>query len=150
VYVAAAFLYPIAILGRTWLAVVIDLHHGPNLDPSRPHKPQRGRGSDEDVLAIAAQVVGESERPCLHGFFQASNKHTDRRWLLLLQHGWLDILKAQDPELVGDEVQAPKGDLVTWLHLLSVIANVEDEAHLKHDESIRERPLPSAPIVRRI
>lgn len=56
-------------------------------------------------------------------------------------------LAAQVPELVGDEVQVPKGDLVAQLHLFHVISDLEDEAHLKHDDPICKRPLTGMPTV---
>lgn len=70
--------------------------------------------------------------------------------LLLLLHRWCGILQVQVPKLVGNEVHAPESDLVTRLHLLNVIVNPKDETHLKHDESIRKRPLPGPPTVKNI
>ena len=50
------------------------------------------------------------------------------------------LLQAQVPELIGDEVQVAEGDLLARLYLLHVIAELEDEAYLKHNESILKGP----------
>ena len=39
----------------------------------------------------------------------------------------------QVPKLVGDEVEAIEGDLLTWLHPLYVVIDVDDDSHLKHN-----------------
>jgi hypothetical protein len=36
------------------------------------------------------------------------------------------------------------------MHLLCVVAKVEDDAHLKHNGSICKRPIPGAPTVKKI
>lgn len=58
------------------LSVVMDLCHGPHLDSIlldlKGHLRRCSMlltSSSKDVLAVAALVVGESERPSLHGFF---------------------------------------------------------------------------------
>jgi hypothetical protein len=55
----------------------------------------------------------------------------------------------QVPKLVDDEVEAAKGDLGTWLHLLNVV-ELEDETHLKCEEYVSKKPLLGAPTVRNI
>jgi hypothetical protein len=45
----------------------------------------------------------------------------------------------QVPKPVDDEVQTAEGDLGAWLHLLDII-EVEDETHLKHEESVQKVP----------
>jgi hypothetical protein len=52
----------------------------------------------------------------------------------------------QAPELVDDKVHATEDDLSTQLHLLNIVG-VKDETHLKHNESVRKRPLPGTPPV---
>jgi hypothetical protein len=51
--------------------------------------------------------------------------------------------------LIDDEVEVAEGDLFVWLHLLCVITKVEDNAHLKHNGSVSERPIPRTPTVRK-
>jgi hypothetical protein len=55
---------------------------------------------------------------------------------LLSFFGWLRFLKAQVPELVGDEVELAKGDPLAQLLLLRFVTNVEDNSHLKHKVSL--------------
>jgi len=46
------------------------------------------------------------------------------------------FLKAQVPELVGDEVEFAKGDPLARLLLSRFIVDVEDDSHLKHKISL--------------
>lgn len=55
----------------------------------------------------------------------------------------------QVPKLVDDEVQIAEGDLSAWFHLLNVV-ELEDQTHLKRNESVHESPLPGVPIVESI
>jgi hypothetical protein len=43
------------------------------------------------------------------------------------------FLQMQVPKLVGDEVEVTEGDLLSRLHPLRVIVDVDDDSHLKHD-----------------
>lgn len=58
-------------------------------------------------------------------------------------------MQKQVPELISDEVQAVKGDLGSWLHLLDV-ADVSDETHSRHDEFVCKRPLFGVPTIKSI
>jgi hypothetical protein len=42
----------------------------------------------------------------------------------------------QVPKSVGDEVHAAKGDLLTRLHLLRDVVDVDDGSHLKHNVNL--------------
>ena len=45
----------------------------------------------------------------------------------------------QVPKLVGDEVEATKCDLLTQLHPLRGVINVDDDSHLKHDINLNTK-----------
>jgi hypothetical protein len=51
----------------------------------------------------------------------------------------------QVPKLVDDEVQTTEGDLSARFHLLNVV-ELEDETHLKRNESVHKSLLPGVPI----
>jgi hypothetical protein len=48
-------------------------------------------------------------------------------------------LKAQVPELVGDEVEPTEGDPLARLLLFWFVADVEDDSHLKHKISLNAK-----------
>ena len=79
-------------------------------------------------------MVGQGDWPRLHGTFEPGEERADGGRLLLLC-GWFEVLQAQVPEPVGDEAQAVGSDLVSWLHLVGIVVDPGDEAHLKHNES---------------
>ena len=45
----------------------------------------------------------------------------------------------QVPKLVGDEVEATEGDLLTRLHPFHSVSNVDDDSHLKHDINLNTK-----------
>jgi hypothetical protein len=45
----------------------------------------------------------------------------------------------QVPKLVGDEVEAAEGDLLTWQHSSRVIINADNDSHLKHDINLNAK-----------
>ena len=59
------------------------------------------------------------------------------------------MLHMQIPKLVGNEGQAAGSDLVIQRHPVGVGVDADDDAHLKHNKSVRKRPLPSVPIIER-
>ena len=66
---------------------------------------------------------------------------------LLLPRGWFRVLQVLVPELFGTGVQVAGNGLVVWLRLVGGVIELDDEAHLKHNESVRKTPLPRAPTV---
>jgi hypothetical protein len=42
----------------------------------------------------------------------------------------------QIPKPIGNEVQVAEGDLLSWLHLLHNIVDVDDDSHLKHNVNL--------------
>ena len=99
---------------------------------------------------MVVHTVGQGKWPFLHDVLDPSEEHADGGLLLLLPHEWFKILQMQVPELVGNEVEAADGELVSQQHHLSIVIDPEDETHLKHDEPARKRPLLGAPTLRSI
>jgi hypothetical protein len=45
----------------------------------------------------------------------------------------------QVPKLVSDEVKVAEGDLLTQLHPLCGVVDVDDDSHLKHDINLNAK-----------
>jgi len=92
-------------------------------------------------------VVDQGDWPCLRSFFEMGEERVDGGRKLLLPRGWFWVLQVQVPKLFGNGVQVARNGLVVWLRLVGVVVELGDEAHLKHNESVRKRPLLGAPTV---
>ena len=88
-----------------------------------------------EKVGIALEVPCEGVWSCIHSLLQFGGESTDLEGLLSFLD-WLRFLKAQVPELVGDEVELAEGDLLAQLLLFWFITEVEDDSHLKHKISL--------------
>ena len=91
----------------------------------------------EGFLGIVVHVVDQGDRPCLRSFFEMGEERVDGGRKLLLPRGWFWVLQVQVPKLFGNRVQVARNGLMVWLRLVGVVVELEDEAHLKHNESVR-------------
>ena len=80
-------------------------------------------------------MLCEHEWSYIHSLLQSGGESTDLEGLLSLL-GWFGFLKAQVPELVGDEIELSEGDLLARLHFFWFVTEVEDNSHLKHNISL--------------
>ena len=89
-------------------------------------------------MGVTLEVPCEGVWSCIHSLLQFGGESTDLEGLLSFLD-WLRFLKAQVPELVGDEVELAEGDLLAQLLLFWFITEVEDDSHLKHKISLNAK-----------
>jgi hypothetical protein len=89
-------------------------------------------------VSITFQGYREGVRSSIHSILQPGGESTDLEGLLSL-FDRLRILKAQVPELVGDEVKLAKGDPLARQLLFWFIADVDDDSYLKHKISLNTK-----------
>jgi hypothetical protein len=89
-------------------------------------------------MSVTLQVYREGVRFGIHSLLQSGDESMDLEGLLAFLD-WLRFLKAQVPELVGDEVELAEGDPLARLLLFWFITDVEDDSHLKHKISLNTK-----------